>query len=174
MVVAPPQRWRTLTLACRLHPLNHDLDQSWLKISLILFGLHQFKVIVIGSFNVMSAVSKCINELRLPLLMVKWGMCLYTFVLSVVMVNLVVYPLGGVYDPSDFLQTVLKNIPLISWYAFFGAISLFVFVCWLVNTDEHLAVTQQARTVSYPPFIAAVPKAVIRTLHACRAPPVSA
>lgn len=127
-----------------------------------------------GSQNVMSAVNKCIDELRLPLLMVKWGARLYTFVLTVVMINLVIYPLGGAYDPSDFFHTVLKNIPLISWYAFFGAISLFVFVCWLVNTYEHLAVTRQARTVSFPPYRVAAPKTVIRSLHASRAPPVSA
>ncbi|MFD1383122.1 hypothetical protein ACFQ45_07075 [Rhodanobacter aciditrophus] len=115
------------------------------------------------------------GELRQPLQTVKWAARLYAFVFAVVMVNLVIFPLGGAYDPSDFFHTVFKDLPLISLYAFFGIISLFVFVYWLFCTSSGQFVwPTQRRTYARPPRETVLRQALYSTVLACRAPPVSA
>lgn len=115
------------------------------------------------------------GELRQPLQTVKWVARLYAFVLAVVMVNLVIFPLGGAYDPSDFFHTVFKDLPLVSLYAFFGIISLFVFVYWLFcSSSGQFVWPTQHRTYARPPRETVIRQALYSTVLACRAPPVSA
>ena len=87
-----------------------------------------------------------LGELRQPLQSMKWAARLNAFVLAVVAVNLIIFPLGGAYDPSDFFQTVFKDLPLISLYAFFGIISLFVFVYWLLMPSGQFVLPEKKPT----------------------------
>ena len=87
-----------------------------------------------------------------PLQSMKWAARLNAFVLAVVAVNLVIFPLGGAYDPSDFFHTVFKDLPLVSLYAFFGIISLFVCVYGLLfMPSEQVAWPEKRRRSIRPP-----------------------
>lgn len=109
-----------------------------------------------------------------PLQSMKWAARLNAFVLAVVAVNLVIFPLGGAYDPSDFFHTVFKDLPLLSLYAFFGIISLFVFVCWLFMSSGHFVLPHKNRRNAKPPRQVVIRQVNYRQVAACRAPPVSA
>ena len=115
-----------------------------------------------------------LGELRQPLQSMKWAARLNAFVLAVVAVNLIIFPLGGAYDPSDFFQTVFKDLPLISLYAFFGIISLFVFVYWLLMPSGQFVLPEKSRSNTKPPRQVAIRQVCQRAVLACRAPPVSA
>lgn len=114
------------------------------------------------------------GELRQPLQSLKWAARLNAFVLAVVAVNLIIFPLGGAYDPSDFFHTVFKDLPLISLYAFFGMISLFVFVYWLFMPSGQFVLPERNRRNIKPPRQVVIRQANYRKVSACRAPPVSA
>lgn len=110
-----------------------------------------------------------------PLQSMKWAARLNAFVLAVVAVNLVIFPLGGAYDPSDFFHTVFKDLPLLSLYAFFGIISLFVFVYWLFFMPSgQFAWPEKRRRNIRPPRQVVLRQAIYNSVAACRAPPVSA
>lgn len=114
-----------------------------------------------------------LGELRHPLQSMKWAARLNAFVLAVVAVNLIIFPLGGAYDPSDFFHTVFKDLPLVSIYAFFGMISLFVFVYWLLMPSGQLMLPEQHGRNIRPPRQVVIRQAIYTTVKACRAPPVS-
>ena len=115
-----------------------------------------------------------LGELRQPLQSMKWAARLNAFVLAVVAVNLIIFPLGGAYDPSDFFQTVFKDLPLISLYAFFVILSLFVFVYWLFMPSGQFVLPERNRRNIKPPRQVVIRQANYRKVSACRAPPVSA
>lgn len=124
-----------------------------------------------------STIEMGMEELINPLRTAKWVARLYAFVSAVVMANLVLFPHCGVYDPSDFFQTTLRDIPVYALYTFLGAIGLFFFTsCFLVNSGQQIvAFVQMTKSnVLYILRVLGAPSPRYYQLNVTRAPPFPA